>query len=73
MKIKTYIKALQKLADKHPNAAVVYAIDGEGNSFQKVEFVPTVGLYNDVDNTFYSEEQDGDDDNEDNQEAICLN
>jgi hypothetical protein len=47
MKIKKYIKLLEKLAAEHPNATVVYASDSEGNSFSDVVFEPSVGRYKD--------------------------
>lgn len=41
MKIKTYIKKLQKLAEKYPNAKLIYACDDEGNSFDEVRWSPS--------------------------------
>lgn len=49
MKLKAYIAKLQKIAEKHPNAKVVYAADDEGNSFGEVNFTPTLGNYGDGD------------------------
>ena len=43
MKIKDYIKELQAIAKKHPNLEVVYATDDEGNSFNYVQYNPSVG------------------------------
>jgi hypothetical protein len=46
MKIKEYIAALQKIADKYPDADTVYSCDDEGNRFSHVHFTPTVGNFN---------------------------
>lgn len=43
MKLKNYIVKLQKLADKYPDATVVYSSDEEGNSFKEVVYAPTAG------------------------------
>ena len=45
MKLKDYIVKLQKVADKHPNSTVVFAVDEEGNSFAEVNFTPTLGNF----------------------------
>lgn len=45
MKLKDYIVKLQKVADKHPNSTVVFAVDDEGNSFAEVNFTPTLGNF----------------------------
>ena len=47
MTIRTYIKKLQKLADKYPNAKVVYSSDEEGNVFGPLVYSPTSGCFND--------------------------
>jgi len=47
MKLKDYIVKLQKVADKHPNSTVVFAVDDEGNSFAEVNFTPTLGNFGD--------------------------
>ncbi len=74
MKLKDYIKELQKLAKDNPNAIVVYSSDSEGNSFGTVDFTPTAGLYNKLDETFYPEGNEGNvDEDEDNVKAICVN
>lgn len=44
MKLKTYIKKLQKLEEKHGNLELVYSIDDEGNSFHSVSFEPSIIL-----------------------------
>ena len=45
MKLKEYAKKLSKLAEKYPNAIVVYGYDDEGNGYQEVNFIPTAGSY----------------------------
>lgn len=45
MKLKEYIKELQKIADEHPDLEVVYATDDEGNSFGTVNNIPSLGHY----------------------------
>ena len=46
MKIKKYLKVLQELAEKYPNADVVFASDAEGNSYDRVNYNPTPGHFN---------------------------
>ena len=45
MKIKDYIKKLEALAKKYPNASVIYSRDDEGNGFEPVTFAPVAGRY----------------------------
>jgi len=42
MKLKEYIKHLQKIDQEHPenNFDVVYATDDEGNEYNRVGYVP---------------------------------
>ena len=50
MKLKKYIKKLNELIEKHPEALeckVIYSKDDEGNVFQEVGFSPSVGFYDD--------------------------
>ncbi|MGB2185090.1 MAG: hypothetical protein ACPH5P_00275 [Akkermansiaceae bacterium] len=50
MKLTAYIAALNEIAHSHPNALlmdVVYSVDEEGNRFQPVHYVPSVGYYED--------------------------
>lgn len=67
MKIKDYIKSLQVLADKYPEAEVVTSSDDEGNSFTPVIFAPSEGRYSFREFTS-KDELDGAPIN-----AICLN
>jgi len=46
MKLKEYIKVLQKIVKENPKAkdyTMVYATDEEGNGFKEVCFEPSVG------------------------------
>lgn len=45
MKLKDYAARIAELAKKYPNVEVVYSSDEEGNSFQKVCFLPDVGRF----------------------------
>ena len=50
MKLKQYIKALESLAEKNPDALeyeVVYSKDDEGNGFGCVHYAPSIGVYED--------------------------
>jgi len=69
MKLKKYIIKLQKLAEKHPEAEVVYSKDDEGNGYQPVHFDPSAGRFEDG-------EWEPDDNTEEFTEkinAVCLN
>lgn len=45
MKLKDYAARIAELAKKYPNVEVVYSSDDEGNSFQKVNFLPDAGRF----------------------------
>lgn len=47
MTLKEYAKYINDLAEKHPKAMVIYSGDEEGNYYEEVGFVPTVGKYHD--------------------------
>jgi hypothetical protein len=66
MKLKQYLKQLNDLAKKHPEALemdVVYSKDDEGNGFQHIYYAPNIGEF------------DGDDfdDESENKNAVCIN
>lgn len=71
MKLKAYIKTLNELVKKYPNIDVVCAGDEEGNSYQRVQFLPTLGFYDGTD--FTSENVWDEDDGELEINAICIN
>ena len=45
MKLKEYIKKLQKVAKTHPNATVIYSKDDEGNLFSELNYSPSLGNF----------------------------
>jgi hypothetical protein len=51
MTLKEYSNKIRNLARKFPDAEVVYASDEEGNTFTKLYYEPTVGIFKD--NGFY--------------------
>jgi len=71
MKLKDYIVKLQKLADKHPNSTVMFAVDDEGNSFAEVNFAPTLGNFGG--DTFIAEDGTVEFTTEYGVNAVCLN
>ena len=77
MKLKDYIKSLQKIAKAHPDLEVVYAKDDEGNGFQKISYDPCVGNFSPF-NNFCGGDFVSDDGTEEFSEkyeinAVCLN
>jgi hypothetical protein len=47
MELKVYALLIAELAEKYPDAKVVYATDDEGNGYGEVHFGPTVGTFKD--------------------------
>jgi hypothetical protein len=45
MKLTEYIEQLQELAQKHPNATVIYSKDDEGNGYSPVHYSPSAGEF----------------------------
>lgn len=48
MNLREYLKELQELVNKNPQALdykVIYAKDDEGNEYSPVSYSPTVGFY----------------------------
>lgn len=73
MKLKKYIKKLQKLAKKNPEALeymVVTSGDDEGNNFNAVYFDPSIGHWS-TDGFDVNDEDEDDEDFEEN--AVCVN
>lgn len=76
MKLKKYIKNLQKLIEEKPEVAdyeVVYSVDSEGNAFYEVDFPPSVGYYDGED---WQSEENLIEDNEGygyELNAVCVN
>lgn len=52
MKLKAYAAKIQALAEKFPNARVIYSSDDEGNNFSEVAHEPTPGHFVKSDNEF---------------------
>jgi hypothetical protein len=46
MKLKEYAAIIAKMAEKHPDALVIYASDTEVKSYKPVLFRPVFGQYN---------------------------
>jgi len=55
MQLSKYIEVLQEALKDHGDLEVVYSIDDEGNSFNKVWFDPSAGHYNELDKEYYCE------------------
>ncbi len=45
MTLKEYSKKIAKLAEKYPDAKVIYSRDEEGNGFDEVYYDPTLGNF----------------------------
>lgn len=77
MKLKKYIKKLNKVVEENPNALeyeVVYSSDSEGNSFNSVGWGPTIGFYS-GDEDFVPEDnfEEWDYEEDIKPNAICIN
>lgn len=68
MTLKEYAEEIKALAEKHPNAIVVYARDDEGNGFDTLSYGPSAGMWDSDDNSFVPEAEGGTDVN-----AVCIN
>lgn len=69
MTFREYLESINTFAEQFPEALdldVVYASDDEGNSFQPVYEIPSLGWY--VDREFYPKEDDIEEIN-----AVCIN
>ncbi len=71
MKLKEYIKKLQKVAETHPNATVIYSKDDEGNQFSELNYSPSLGNF--WDDSFLSDDGTEEFKNEYEINAVCLN
>jgi len=55
MKLKEYINTLVEMIKQNPeieDMEVIYSVDDEGNTFQKVNFTPSVMLSQGLDNNY---------------------
>lgn len=76
MKLKDYIKKLQKIAKERPDLDVVSASDEEGNNFRLVGFSPSLGNFckgNFNDGDFISDDGSEEFKKEYGINAVCLN
>jgi hypothetical protein len=71
MKLKEYIKKLQKVAETHPNVTVIYSKDDEGNEFSELNYSPSLGNF--WDDSFLSDDGTEEFKNEYEINAVCLN
>jgi len=72
MKLKEYIKSLNKMVKENPelnNFDVIYSVDDKGSTYKEVYCTPSVGVF------YYNGEFFMDDDILDNEieNAICIN
>lgn len=76
MKLEQYIKQLSELVEANPEYSkldVIYAIDDEGNDFNKIGFAPSLGnLSSDGD---FTQVENFEDIDEDDQviNSVCIN
>lgn len=47
MTLSKYIAQLQEIAKVHPDIQLIYSADDEGNSYDRVHFLPSLGHYDD--------------------------
>ena len=67
MKLKEYAKLIATLAEKYPNAKVIYSRDDEGNGFEEVHYAPSLGDFDSENGEF---ESDGENKKVN---AVCVN
>lgn len=72
MNLKNYIESLNQFKKEYGNLEIVYAVDDEGNAFNKVLFAPTLGQF---DNGKFISSQDFSDlkISKNNINSICIN
>lgn len=67
IKLKDYIKRLNKLAEENPDAILIYSSDDEGNNYNEIHFEPEIIYYSKENNEINDIEYDG------YVKAICIN
>jgi hypothetical protein len=73
MQLVEYINNLNEIYNKYgPDLEVVFSIDDEGNEFNKVNFRPSVGIFDEDDRTFMDINADNDNLSEEI-DAVCIN
>jgi hypothetical protein len=73
MKLSTYIESLEDALKKYGDLEVIYSSDEEGNSFDKINFSPTIGHFFSEDREWISEDSILDDDLEYEINSVCVN
>jgi hypothetical protein len=76
MKLKEYIESLQELAKATPEALemeVIYAMDPEGNGYDKVYFEPSIGVYDEGERDYMSLESEDYEYEKSETRVICIN
>ena len=74
MKLKEYIKELNKIIKENPeakNLTVIYARDEEGNGFEEVYYTPSIGYFNDYE--FYNDSGEEFKEKKLKVNSICIN
>ena len=75
MTLKKYLKHLNKIVEKNPEALkyeLIYSKDDEGNEFSKVLYKPSLGFLDD-DDEYIDENSDDWGEIEEELNAICIN
>lgn len=75
MKLKEYIKNLQKFVKENPDAAnytCVYSKDDEGNSYHEVLYTPSIGSF-DGNSDWVSDDGTKEFSEEYEKNSVCLN
>ena len=72
MKISEMIKNLQKFMDEHGDLECWYAVDDEGNGYQKVYYLPSMYFANEDGEVYQSDDLEYLDLDEENIRPICI-
>lgn len=75
MTLKEYLKHLNKIVEKNPEALeyeVIYAKDEEGNEFKEVFYKPSLGFLDD-ENEYTAIDNEDWDELEEEPNVICIN
>jgi hypothetical protein len=67
IKLKDYVKRLNKLAEENPDAILIYSSDDEGNNYNEVHFEPEIIYYSKKEKEINDIPYDG------YVKAICVN
>lgn len=73
MKLTKYIEKLQELLNKHGDLELIYSSDDEGNSYDRIAYLPNI-VYFDMNNRERICSEDLEEwDESDYQKVICVN